>query len=126
MMLFLPQDLKNAIRSDGSKGGHALALSTITAKALKIDEDTALKERARATDKVLKKNLTVPETRTLIKEIKSKYLQEEKPESKEIKVVMQKINVLTQETISGASTEQLNELKELLEQKLAAVNEALN
>jgi ParB family transcriptional regulator, chromosome partitioning protein len=39
---------------------------------------------------------------------------------------MQKINILTQETIKGASTEQLTEIKELLEQKLAAVNKALN
>jgi ParB family chromosome partitioning protein len=125
-MLSLPQDLKKAIRSDGLKGAHALALSTLTASSLKVDENTASKERARATDKVLKKNLTVPETRALIKEIKAKYLKEEKIESKEIKVVMQKINVLTQETISGASTEQLTKLKELLEQKLAAVNDALS
>lgn len=50
----------------------------------------------------------------------------EKTESKEIKVVMQKINTITQEAIKGASTEQLTELKELLQAKLAVINEALD
>lgn len=87
-MLSLPQDLKDAIRSDGLKGAHALALSTLTAKALKVEEKIAFTERARVTSEVLKKNLTVPETRERIREIKAKYLQEEKTESKEVKVVM--------------------------------------
>lgn len=124
-MLSLPQDLKNAIRSDGLKGAHALALSTLTAKALKVENSVALKERARATSEVLDKNLTVPETRELIKEIKAKYLTPDKTESKEIKVVMQKINTITQEAIKGASREQLAELKELLQQKLTVISEAL-
>lgn len=125
-MLSLPQDLKDAIRSSGLKGAHALALSTLTAKALKVEEKIAFTERARATDEVLKKNLTVPETRELIKQIKAKYLTVDRTESKEIRVVMQKINIITQETIKGASTEQLAELKELLQAKLAVLNEALN
>lgn len=105
---------------------HALALSTLTAKALSVEDSVALKERARATNDVLKKNLTVPETRELIKAIKANYLTLEKTESKEIKVVMQKINTITQEAIKGASTQQLAELKELLQAKLAVINEALN
>lgn len=124
-MLSLPQDLKDAIRSSGLKGAHALALSTLTAKALSVEDSVALKERARATGEVLKKNLTVPETRERIREIKAKYLTVEKTESKEVKVVMQKINSLTKEVVEGASREQLAELKELLQQKLTVISEAL-
>ena len=65
-MLFLPKDLKDAVRSSGLKGAHALALSVLSASGLGIEEKVAKKERVKATSQVLKNNLTVTETRKLI------------------------------------------------------------
>lgn len=71
-MLSLPNDLKVAIRQQGLKGAHALAISALSAKALSISEEQAADERAIVTEKVLGKDLSVPETRKLVAEIKAK------------------------------------------------------
>ncbi|MHC5897695.1 MAG: chromosome partitioning protein ParB, partial [Nostoc sp.] len=84
-MLYLPQDLKQVIRQHGLKGAHALALATLSAKALDISENQAVSERIAATDEVLKKNLTVTETRELVRKIKVKYLKSNEQELKEVK-----------------------------------------
>lgn len=125
-MLFLPQDLKDTIRQRGLKGAHALALATLSAKGLDIEEELAATERIAATNKVLKENLTVPETRELIKTIKDKYLKHKKSESKEVKAVIQKIKELSEDSLQGASSEQLQQLRVLLEQKLAALSKMLD
>jgi len=71
-MLSLPNDLKVAIRQQGLKGAHALAISALSAKALSISEEKAAEERTLVTRKVLEKDLSVPETRRLVAEIKAK------------------------------------------------------
>jgi ParB family transcriptional regulator, chromosome partitioning protein len=125
-MLSLPQDLKDAIRNRALKGAHALALSVLSAKVLGIEEKAAKKERVKATDEVLKKNLTVPETRTLIAQIKTRYIIEKKTESKEVKTAIAKINTLTGATLSDASNQQLSQLKELLTAKLAEIDKLIS
>lgn len=120
-MLSLPDDLKKAIRYKGLKGAHALALATLSAKALDTDEGKAQKERTKITEKVLAENLTVPETRELIKQVKAKYLTTTKSESKEVKSIIQKISSLSETSLIHASTEQLQELKTLLQKKLAEI-----
>jgi ParB family chromosome partitioning protein len=125
-MLSLPEDLKKAIREQGLKGAHALALATLSAKTLKISEQEAAIERITATDKVLKESLTVPQTRDLIKGIKAKYLTSEASESKEIKAVMQKISSgLSEATLANASREQLQSLQEILAQKLDEIGKLI-
>lgn len=126
-MLSLPEDIKKAIRKDGLKGAHALALATLSSKTLKISEQEAAIERIKATETVLKENLNVPETRDLIKTIKTKYLTAEKPESKEIKAVIQKINTgLSDMNLAQASREQLQFLQEILSQKLDEVSKLIS
>lgn len=120
-MLSLPDDLKKAIRHKGLKGAHALALSTLSAKALDTSEENALKERTKITEKVLAENLTVPETRELIRQTKAKYLTQTSSESKEVKSIIQKISSLSETSLINASTEQLQELKTLLQKKLAEI-----
>ena len=121
-MLSLPHDLKEAIRSRGLKGAHALALVTLSAKALSISEPEATLERKSATDQVLEKNLTVPETRELIKQIKAKYLKQDKPESKQVKAVIQKVRELSGESLADVGQEQLQELRSLFVEKLAEID----
>jgi ParB family transcriptional regulator, chromosome partitioning protein len=125
-MLSLPEDLKKAIREKGLKGAHALALATLSAKTLKISEQEAARERIKATEQVLKENLTVPETRDLIKGIKARYLTPEPSESKEIKAVLQKISSgLSETTLANASREQLQSLQEILAQKLDEIGQLI-
>jgi ParB family transcriptional regulator, chromosome partitioning protein len=120
-MLSLPQDLKDAIRNRTLKGAHALALSVLSAKTLSIEEKEAKKERVKATSEVLKKNLTVPETRELINKIKGLYVTKEKTESSEIKAAIAKIHNLTETSLNNASNEQLEQLKEVLLIKLEEI-----
>jgi ParB family chromosome partitioning protein len=125
-MLSLPEDLKKAIREQGLKGAHALALATLSSKTLKISEQEAARERITATEKVLKENLTVPETRDLIKNIKARYLIQESSESKEIKAVIQKVSTgLSEATLANASREQLQSLQAILVQKLDQISKLI-
>lgn len=73
-MLFLPLELKTAIRKQGLKGAHALALAALSAKQLNISEHRATKERIAAIQQVLEQDLTVPDTRKLVAQIKIKFL----------------------------------------------------
>ncbi|MFL9455482.1 hypothetical protein AB0758_30925 [Tolypothrix bouteillei VB521301_2] len=70
---------------------------------------------------MLKNNLTVPETRELIKKIKAKYVQREKSESKKVKTAIQKVRELSSESLSDVSREQLMVLRSLLLEKLAEI-----
>ncbi|MCG6138820.1 MAG: ParB N-terminal domain-containing protein [Nostoc sp. LLA-1] len=124
-MLYLPLDLKQAIRQQGLKGAHALALTTLSAKALDIPENEAASERMAATDEVLKKNLTVTETRELIKQIKTKYLKPNQQELKEIKIILKKVNGISEDLLTRASSKQLQEMRSLLEQKLAEIDKVI-
>lgn len=121
-MLSLPDDLKNAIRQQGLKGAHALALSTLSGKTLDTSEENALKERTKITQKVLAENLTVPETRELIKKVKAEHITKTESESKQVKSIIQKISSISEETLVNASSKQLQELKALLKQKLLEID----
>jgi ParB family transcriptional regulator, chromosome partitioning protein len=125
-MLSLPEDLKKAIRHQELKGAHALALATLSSKILKISEQEAAIERIKATEQVLKESLTGPETRDLIKGIKAKYLTPEQSESKEVKVIIQKISSgLSEITLANASREQLQSVQEILSQKLDEIGKLM-
>lgn len=125
-MLFLSEDLKNAIRQQGLKGAHALALSALSAKALNIPEKKATSERTKLTQKVISENLTVAETREEIKKIKAKYLKSDDIESKEIKIFIDKIIKLSDNSLKVAQKGQLQELRRLLEHKINQIDDALN
>lgn len=74
-MLTLPQDLKAAVRQLGLKGAHALVLAGLSAKGLNTSEQQAAKEPKGATQLVLEQDLTVPESRQLVAEIKMRFLE---------------------------------------------------
>ena len=124
-MLSLPQDLKQAIRQQGLKGAHALALTTISAKTLDVPEKKAAKERVAATVKVLQEHLTVAETRELVKKIRAKYLKPQKSESKEVRAAIDKMKKLSDNALESASNEQLQQLYTLLQRKLAEIDRVL-
>lgn len=125
-MLSLPSDLKNATHQQGLKAAHALALSTISAKTLNISEDKAASERINLTQKVISENLTVAETREIIKNIKAKYLKPKKSDNKEVKAAIDKISKLSSLSFKEASSEQLEELKALLNKQLGEIDKILS
>lgn len=124
-MLSLPEDLKHAIRQKGLKGGHALALVTISAKTLGISEKKATRERSLITSQVLQEHLTVSETRELIKRIKAKYLTPKQSDSKDVRIAIDKMKKLSTKSLSCASDEQLQQLSTLLRLKLEEVDRVL-
>jgi ParB family chromosome partitioning protein len=124
-ILALPTDLKQAIREQGLKGAHALALASLSAKTLKIAERQATKERLAATQKVIEQDLTVAKTRELVAQIKAKYLNPKPAESREIMVAAKGLEKLSPEVMKATNQEQLVELQQMLQQKLAEIEAIL-
>ncbi len=122
-MLTLPLDLKEAIRTQGLKAAHALALAVLTAKTLKISDRDANRERMGATQKVISDEMTVAQTRELVNKLKAKYLKTDNPQDKQIEQVTKSLEKLSIEMLESATPEQLTELKKLLEQQLKQVNQ---
>jgi ParB family transcriptional regulator, chromosome partitioning protein len=124
-MLTLPPDLKDAIRKQGLKGAHALALTSLSAKTLKISERQATKERVEATRQVVENDLPVAKTRELITQIRSKYLKDEPSDSREVTAVSRSVEKLSKGVLASADTEQLVELRTLLQKKLSEIEALL-
>lgn len=124
-MLSLPLDLKEAIRGQGLKAAHALALAVLTAKTLKIADREANQERLNATQQVIDREMTVAQTRELVNQIKAKYLKTEGSEGKQIEQVTRSLEKLSPEMLEAATADQLKELKTLLEQQLKRVQKAI-
>jgi len=124
-MLALPPDLKQSIREQGLKGAHALALASLSAKTLKITERQATKERVAATQDVIEQDLTVAKTRELVAQVKAKYLHPKPAESKEIAVAAKGLEKLSSNIMKATDQEQLIELRQILQKKLAEIEAIL-
>ncbi|MCC5640688.1 ParB/RepB/Spo0J family partition protein [Nostoc sp. CHAB 5844] len=127
-ILTLPEDLKIAIRG-GIKGVHAMALQKLSAKNLGLTEKKAQSIREKTTYKVITEKLSVTDTRKLVAEVLASHSQPVAVHKKANKFVLQTSNRLQQITVESLrSTEQsqLIEFQQLLHQKLAEVEEALN
>ncbi|WP_449415999.1 ParB/RepB/Spo0J family partition protein [Phormidium nigroviride] len=129
-MLSMPKDLKAAIREQGLKGAHALALTVLSAKTLKTSERQATKERIEATNQVVENDLSVAKTRELIAQIKAKYLKsdesKESTESKQVTALLRDVEKLSPTVMASANSEQLVQLRQALQQKLSHINDILN
>lgn len=127
-MLSLAEDLKNAMRSKGLKGIHALALQKLSAKNLKISEKQAKAIRAKITQQVLAEKLSVAQTRKLVTEVVQKQTKSEKSSTtgnKQISAAVRPLQKLSPENLKDAEVAQLVELQETLQQKLAEIEEIL-
>jgi ParB family transcriptional regulator, chromosome partitioning protein len=125
-MLSLPLDLKEAIRSQGLKAAHALALAVLTAKTLKTSDREANQERIGTTQHVVANDMTVAQTRELVNKIKAKYLKTEMSEAKYIEHVTKSLEKLSVEILESATIDQLTDLKTILEQQLKRVQQAIS
>ncbi len=127
-MLSLAEDLKDAMRSKGLKGIHALALQKLSAKNLKISEKQAKAIRAKTTQQVLAEKLSVAQTRKLVTEVAQKQTKSEKSSTtgnKQISAAVRPLQKLSPENLKDAEVAQLVELQETLQQKLAEIEEIL-
>ena len=127
-MLSLADDLKLAIREQGLKGVHGMALQTINAKNLGVSDKKASSVRIKATSQVIKEKLSATATRKLVASIRAKYAQpEEKKEKigKQIKQVKGQLEKLSLDNLEDVSSSELQELELLLREKLAVIDTVL-
>jgi ParB family transcriptional regulator, chromosome partitioning protein len=124
-MLTLPLDLKEAIRHQGLKAAHALALAGLNRKTLNTSDRQANQERMDATQQVTSQAMTVAQTRELVAKIKAKYLKTEGTQSKPIEQATRSLERLSIEVLEAAAPEQLADLQKLLQKQLKQVKELL-
>jgi ParB family chromosome partitioning protein len=113
-MLSLPPDLKTAIRQQGLKGAHALALSALSARTLNLADKEATKERIVATGQVLEQDLTVPETRRLVAQIKTKFSENTEPDSNSLLERMQQATKQMKKVKAWEDSQKLARVESLL------------
>jgi len=114
-MLSLPIDLKTAIRQQGLKAAHALALAALSKKALDLSEQKAADERITATTQVVEQDLTVPETRKLVAEIKKRFSKlDEEPRKTSLAARMQSASQQLKKTSSELDPQKRDRIEVLL------------
>jgi len=127
-MLSLAIDLKAAIRESGLFGVHALALQKLSAKNLKSSEQKAKSIRVKTTQRVLAEKLSASKTRKLVKEVITAQVASQPTPPRQVKQISKATATLSElsgEMFDQAEPSQLLELKELLTQKLAQIDEIL-
>ncbi|HAG84786.1 MAG TPA: chromosome partitioning protein ParB [Cyanobacteria bacterium UBA12227] len=127
-MLSLPPDLKVAIRELGLKGVHAITLSKLNAKNLGVTEEEALSIRTNLAQKVIREKLSVVQTRKQVAEAIALHKKADStlPEKvKQVSRVTGSLQKLSRDMLATAQFEQLTQLREVLHQKLAEIDEIL-
>ncbi len=127
-MLSLATDLKTAIRESGLFGVHALALQKLSAKNLGLSEKKAQAIRVETTHKVIAEKQSISQTRKLVSEIITLHAKTEPILQKKVKQVSaaaRSLQQLSSEIFAQADPSQLIEFQEVLQQKLAEIEEIL-
>jgi len=127
-MLSLATDLKAAIRESGLFGVHAMALQKLSAKNLGKTEEKAQSIRVSTTQKVIAEKLSGSQTRKLVGEIISSHALPQPTSPKKVKqvsIATGSLQKLSGEILARAEPSQLVELREVLHQKLAEIEEVL-
>ena len=126
-MLNLADDLKSAIRKQGLKGFQAIALGQLSAKNLNKSEKKALEIRSLAITKVIEEQLSVIQTRKLVKEIKEAHRSNSTPKvnNGSVTIVAKGMKKLSPEFLAEIKTSQLETLQQLMKQKLEEIGQIL-
>ncbi len=127
-MLSLATDLKTAIRESGLFGVHALALQKLSAKNLGLSEKKAQAIRVETTHKVIAEKQSISQTRKLVSEIITLHAKTEPILQKKVKQVSaaaRSLQQLSSEIFAQADPSQLIEFQEILQQKLAEIEQIL-
>ncbi|MBD2771308.1 ParB/RepB/Spo0J family partition protein [Iningainema tapete] len=127
-MLSLAEDIKDAIRSKGLKGVHAMALQKLSAKNLGVTDEVAKSIRLNTTHNVIAEKLSASATRKLVASVIASQAQPSSTSATKIKPVSQearRLQKLSLESLKEAERTQLMEFQEVLRQKLAEIEEVL-
>lgn len=127
-MLTLAPDLKAAIRESGLFGVHAMALSKLNAKNLGKSEEEAQLIRVNTTQKVIAEKLSAAQTRLKVKEalaLHSKASSTPPQTVRQVSKITGSLQKLSSEMLAAAQRDQLTQLQEVLNQKLAEIEEIL-
>ena len=127
-MLSLADDLKSAIREQGLKGVHAIALSKLSVKNLGVSEEEAREIRVKTTQQVISDKLSASQTRKLVGEVVAEEAQPDSTPSTKtnpVSVEARRLQKLSIESLQAADPEQLVEFQEVLRQKLAEIEAVL-
>lgn len=127
-MLTLASDLKAAIRESGLFGVHAMALSKLNAKNLGKTEEEAQLIRVNTTQKVITEKLSAAQTRKLVKEALALHEKADSTPPQKVRQVSQvtgSLQKLSSEMLATAQRDQLTQLQEVLNQKLAEIEKIL-
>ncbi|HBE35407.1 MAG TPA: chromosome partitioning protein ParB, partial [Cyanobacteria bacterium UBA11368] len=127
-MLSLADDLKSAIREQGLKGVHAIALSKLSVKNLGVSEEEAREIRVKTTQQVISDKLSASQTRKLVGEVVVAQAQPDSTstaKTKPVSVEARRLQKLSIESLQAADPEQLVEFQEVLRQKLAEIEAVL-
>lgn len=123
-MLGLADDLKLAIRQLGLKGVHAIALQKLSEKNLGLSRAKAKKVREEITKKVIQENLSVLQTRKLVNEAVTKYspnLILRADTDKQLDKIKQSVNLLSIDLAQSADPANLQEIYNLLKEKMLEI-----
>lgn len=123
-MLSLYSDLQAAIRGLNLKAAHAMVLQRLSAKKLGVSEEQAVRLRSDATQKVVKKGLTLLETQELVSQIIEKHSSKEIVGRKN-KQATNIIRGLKKLSFDGIERSKLEDFRQSLKQKLQEVEAAL-
>ncbi|MBW4546986.1 MAG: ParB N-terminal domain-containing protein [Symplocastrum torsivum CPER-KK1] len=125
--LNLTSDLKAAVREQSLGCAQALILNRLSASELKISERQALKLREKGIREVLRQNLSTTQTQQWVIQQKSQYIQHSTSaiRDKQVDRFLSSIQKLDLTSVE-ASSEQLQELQQTLEDKLVVLQKLLN
>lgn len=127
-MLSLAPDLKAAIREQGLKGSHAMALQKLSAKNLGTSPQEANQLRNQMIAKVLQENLSVSQTRRLIRETLKQHkfpTQAKSPSTTVVSSLNKTVQELSNDILREMEISHLQVLRELLKDKLKDIEAAL-
>ena len=126
-VLNLTSDLKAAVREQSLGCAQALILNRLSASELKISERQALKLREKGIREVLRQNLSTTQTQQWVIQQKSQYIQHSTSaiRDKQVDRFLSSIQKLDLTSVE-ASSEQLQELQQTLEDKLVVLQKLLN
>ncbi len=118
----MPEDLKQAINSEGLESSKARELNKLSIQQLNLDEDKTLEIRREVLRKVIEQKLSLNEVKGLVNQLIAKYTQKSHAPSSVSRLA---------KTIQEAEIKQIQDPKELkaleevLQKKLAEIQSAL-
>lgn len=124
-LVWFPADLKQAVQIQGLESGRALIISALSAKALGTSEEVAEQERRAVIERVLSQQLTRPQTREIVNQVKASFgKQGGKSRAKPISTLIKAVEEVSG-SLKQSSPEELTLLKQQLVAALAEIDRIL-